>query len=330
MSERVDQLIPYGYAESWIGTFHAFGDRVLRDNALEAGLDPAFRVLTRPEQVIFLRERLWRLPLRAVPAAGRSHAAPRRAAGAGEPRQGRRRLARGLRRLGRGAGWRRPAERRSRRATWRRGTPSWPRSTRPTRTCWPRRERWTSATRSSARWSCCAPGPPSLQSLRERYRYVLVDEFQDTNHAQLELVRLLAGGDGAERHRGGRRRPGHLPLARRGRGQPARVPAAPSRRARGRAHGEPPLHAGDPRRGRAAHLLQQPLAAGGDDRHRQAPALAAPRGRAGAAPALRHRLRRGRRRGRRGRGAPAARVSGPGTWRCSCAATATPTPSCAR
>ena len=31
MAERVDQLIPYGYAETWIGTFHAFGDRVLRE-----------------------------------------------------------------------------------------------------------------------------------------------------------------------------------------------------------------------------------------------------------------------------------------------------------
>src|SRR5437867_908161 len=63
MAERVDQLIPYGYAESWIGTFHAFGDHVLREGALAAGLDPDFRVLSRPEQVIFLRERLWRLPL---------------------------------------------------------------------------------------------------------------------------------------------------------------------------------------------------------------------------------------------------------------------------
>lgn len=33
-----------------------------------------------------------------------------------------------------------------------------------------------------------------LAALREQYRYVLVDEFQDTNIAQLELLWLLAGG----------------------------------------------------------------------------------------------------------------------------------------
>ncbi len=35
--------------------------------------------------------------------------------------------------------------------------------------------------------------PERLQRLREQYRYVLVDEFQDTNIAQLELLWLLAG-----------------------------------------------------------------------------------------------------------------------------------------
>jgi DNA helicase II / ATP-dependent DNA helicase PcrA len=64
MAERVDQLIPYGYAETPILTFHAFGDRMLREAALEGGLNPEFRVLTRPEEIIFLRERLWSLPLR--------------------------------------------------------------------------------------------------------------------------------------------------------------------------------------------------------------------------------------------------------------------------
>lgn len=63
MEERVDLLVPYGYTGVWIGTFHAFGDRVLRDHALELGLTPDFRVLTRPEQIIFFRERLFEFPL---------------------------------------------------------------------------------------------------------------------------------------------------------------------------------------------------------------------------------------------------------------------------
>ncbi len=64
MTERVDRLIPYGYVETRISTFHAFGDRVLRESALELGLNPEFRVLSQPEQVIFLRERIFDLPLR--------------------------------------------------------------------------------------------------------------------------------------------------------------------------------------------------------------------------------------------------------------------------
>src|SRR5579884_3658453 len=63
MEERVDRLVPYGYTQAWIGTFHAFGDRVLREHALHVGLSPDFRVLSRAEQAIFLRERLFELPL---------------------------------------------------------------------------------------------------------------------------------------------------------------------------------------------------------------------------------------------------------------------------
>src|ERR671930_2661765 len=63
MEERVDQLVPYGYADVEIATFHAFGDRLLREHALEIGLQPDFRVLNRAEQVIFLRDRLFQLPL---------------------------------------------------------------------------------------------------------------------------------------------------------------------------------------------------------------------------------------------------------------------------
>src|SRR5262249_45953069 len=63
MEERVDTLVPYGYADVQLSTFHAFGDRLIKENALELGLTPDFRVLTRAEQVIFLRDHLFEFPL---------------------------------------------------------------------------------------------------------------------------------------------------------------------------------------------------------------------------------------------------------------------------
>ena len=63
MAVRVDQLVPYGYTDSAISTFHAFGDGLIRDYALELGLPTDLRVLSRPEVVIFLREHLFEFEL---------------------------------------------------------------------------------------------------------------------------------------------------------------------------------------------------------------------------------------------------------------------------
>ena len=52
MEERVDVLVPYGYVEAQIGTFHAFCDRVLRENAVLLGLSPDYRILTEPENAL--------------------------------------------------------------------------------------------------------------------------------------------------------------------------------------------------------------------------------------------------------------------------------------
>jgi superfamily I DNA/RNA helicase len=67
-----------------------------------------------------------------------------------------------------------------------------------------------------------AEHPDVLQACREKYRYVMVDEYQDTNAAQFKLVHYLTS---AHRNlvRGGRRRPEHLRLARRGDGQSAGI-----------------------------------------------------------------------------------------------------------
>jgi len=59
MEERVDVLVPYGYIDTWISTFHAFGERILRENALELGLIPDFKVLTRSAQILFFQQNLF-------------------------------------------------------------------------------------------------------------------------------------------------------------------------------------------------------------------------------------------------------------------------------
>jgi len=45
MEERVDKLLPYGYVDLWVSTFHSFCERVLRDCALDIGLPSDFKIL---------------------------------------------------------------------------------------------------------------------------------------------------------------------------------------------------------------------------------------------------------------------------------------------
>ncbi|MFH1401809.1 MAG: UvrD-helicase domain-containing protein [Parcubacteria group bacterium] len=44
MEERIDKLLPYGYVDLWISTFHSFCERVLRDHALDIGLPNDFKI----------------------------------------------------------------------------------------------------------------------------------------------------------------------------------------------------------------------------------------------------------------------------------------------
>lgn len=63
MEERVDVAMPYGYTQMWISTFHSFCDRVLRNEALSIGLDTRFRLMTEAESIRFLRKNLFNLDL---------------------------------------------------------------------------------------------------------------------------------------------------------------------------------------------------------------------------------------------------------------------------
>ncbi|HEY6571255.1 MAG TPA: ATP-dependent DNA helicase, partial [Candidatus Limnocylindrales bacterium] len=213
MQMRVDQLVPYGYTDTAISTFHAFGDRLVREFALELGLPPDARVLSRPETVVFLRERLFELGLEeyrplgdptrfldalatlfsrakdedvspdaylahagrlaeeaavataAIDAAGGEAAATDRDAAAALTEDARRQaeLARSYARF----------------------------------------QQLLAASGSidfgdqvSLALRLLRESPAAREAVQRRFKFVLVDEFQDTNRAQAELVALVA-----ERHR---------------------------------------------------------------------------------------------------------------------------------
>lgn len=58
MEERIDVLLPYGYVDLWVSTFHAFCERVLKDNALEIGLAPDFKLLNQTAQILLVQQNL--------------------------------------------------------------------------------------------------------------------------------------------------------------------------------------------------------------------------------------------------------------------------------
>ena len=63
MEARVDVLVPYTYSFVEISTFNSFGEKVLRDYALDLGYPPDFKLLDDVEQAIFFRENLFRFSL---------------------------------------------------------------------------------------------------------------------------------------------------------------------------------------------------------------------------------------------------------------------------
>lgn len=63
MEERADRLLPYGYLDLWINTFHSFCERILREHALDIGLPADFRLLTATEQWMTIKKNFDRFNL---------------------------------------------------------------------------------------------------------------------------------------------------------------------------------------------------------------------------------------------------------------------------
>jgi len=64
MSDRVADIMPLGYEEPWISTFHAFSDRILKAEGLEMGLDPGYKIISGPDQWLLLRQNLFQFELK--------------------------------------------------------------------------------------------------------------------------------------------------------------------------------------------------------------------------------------------------------------------------
>ena len=201
MAERVDVLLPYGFAAVHVSTFHAFGDRILREFALELGLNPDFQVLSQAEQVIFFREHLFDFPLK--------HYRP-----LSDPTKFIQAMLKVISRakdedvnpeeyLQYAAGLRKKAGA---------GPPA--AAVDPENTEDADRQEEIAGAYAAYQRLLAEKGkvdfgdqvtlvlklfrerPHALAEIRRRYPFILVDEFQDTNYAQFQLVRLLGGENG--------------------------------------------------------------------------------------------------------------------------------------
>ncbi|MDP2642567.1 MAG: ATP-dependent DNA helicase [Candidatus Peregrinibacteria bacterium] len=63
MIERIDQEMPFGYEEICVKTFHSFSEQILRESGLEIGLDTSYKILTKEEQWFFFKKNLYTFEL---------------------------------------------------------------------------------------------------------------------------------------------------------------------------------------------------------------------------------------------------------------------------
>lgn len=207
MQARVDLLLPYGQVETTIATFHAFGDRIVREHGLELGLACDPRVIGRSEAIVLLRERIHRLGLvRFAPLAE-----PTRFVGAlvdlfaraKEAGLGPDEIAACAHELGAGA-----------RAAIEEGMPADAREAleglldeaaaqlelsaafRGYQALLAERGLMDHADQVGLAVRLLTERPAVRAALRRRYRYVVVDEAQDADPQQLRLVAALVGRHG--------------------------------------------------------------------------------------------------------------------------------------
>lgn len=194
MQARVDLLVPYGHAGAAIHTFHALGDRLVREHAFELGLPGDVRLINRAEAVVLLRDNLFALGLERYRPLGD----PTRFLGALVDLFGHAkeegvdpiRLADYAARLaGRAVG---PAEHDAAAALAEQAS-----AFAAYQELLARHGLIDHGDQLSLAARLLAERPAVLQEVVGRHRHLLIDEFQDMNRVQLELLLALtpAGGN---------------------------------------------------------------------------------------------------------------------------------------
>ena len=190
MESRVDVLVPYGYTDATIATFHAFGDRLVRSFGIELGFTTRPRVCSEAEVRVFLREHLFDLGLRRYAPLGQPDAnlaalvrCFSRARDEDVSPEEYLAFARKLEAEARDESQRDEAAAELEKAL------AYARY----RELMLSNDRLDFGDQVGLALRILRERPHVLRQLHDQYRYILVDEFQDTNHSQFEMIRLLAG-----------------------------------------------------------------------------------------------------------------------------------------
>lgn len=66
MQTRIDERMEYGYDEPYISTFHSFCDHILREDGYNIGLDGSYSLMSTAQSYIFLRRYLYDMPFKTL------------------------------------------------------------------------------------------------------------------------------------------------------------------------------------------------------------------------------------------------------------------------
>ena len=195
MQSRIEESLPYGYIQMWVTTFHSFGDRVLKQDAVSVGLSNDYHLLTEAESVQLVRDNLFKFDLDYYRPLG-------------NPTKFIRELVRHFSRLkdedisvSDYISW---VERKSNNLEGKTEEDAL------------EVKKWRELAFAFRTYEelknkndyldfgdlivktllLFRERPNVLRDYQEKFKYILVDEFQDTNYAQYQLVKILAGEKG--------------------------------------------------------------------------------------------------------------------------------------